>query len=71
MDKKGFLIGFFQKAKRIFIKKAFEAKRIKYMVQNGNREWIIIIVTICADGLSLLPALIYQAVSDNIQDTQL
>ena len=71
MDEKGFLIGFLQKAKRIFTKKAFEAGRIKHMVQDGNREWITIIATICADGSSLSPALIYQAVSGNIQDTWL
>ena len=41
------------------------------MIQDGNREWITTIACICADGSSLPPALIYQAVSGNIQDTWL
>jgi hypothetical protein len=41
------------------------------MLQDGNREWITIIACICADGLALPPALIYQAVSGKIQDTWL
>jgi hypothetical protein len=38
MDEKGFLISFLQKAKRIFTKKAFKARKIKHIVQDGNRE---------------------------------
>ena len=71
MDEKGFLIGFLTKLRRIFSKKAFDDGRIKNISQNGNREWITIIATICADGTSLSPGLIYQAVSGNIQDTWL
>jgi hypothetical protein len=39
--------------------------------QDGARHWITLIATICADGSSLPPALIYKAVSGNLQDTWL
>jgi hypothetical protein len=71
MDEKGFLIGFLKKARRIFTKKAFDAGRVKHVSQDGNREWITVIATICADGTSLSPGLIYQAVSGDIQDSWL
>ena len=69
MDKKGFLIGVLSKIKRIFSRHQFKEKAIKQMIQDGNREWITTIAYIYADGSSLPPALIYQAVSGNIQDT--
>ena len=59
IDEKGFLIGLLNKIKRIFTKMAFEAGRLKHVIQDGNREWIILLATICADGIRLLPALIY------------
>jgi hypothetical protein len=39
------------------------------MVQDGNREWITVVATICADGLYLSPSLIYAAISGNLQDS--
>ena len=71
MDEKGFLIGTLIKAKRIFSQRAFEASRVDNIVQDGNREQITIIATICADGLYLLFSLIYAAISGNLQDFQL
>ncbi len=68
MDEKGFLIGMLSKVKRIFTKQAYESKRLLGNVQDGNREWITAIATICADGTALAPALIYKAVSGDIQD---
>jgi hypothetical protein len=38
MDEKDFLVGFWQKTRRIFTKKAFDAGRIKYIIQDGNRK---------------------------------
>jgi DDE superfamily endonuclease/Tc5 transposase DNA-binding domain len=69
MDEKGFLIGQLSKVRRIFTRKAYEAGRVKHVMQDGSREWITHIATICADGTSLSPGLIYQAVSGNIQDS--
>ena len=66
MDEKGFLIGVLSKMKRIFSRRYYEEGRIKQFIQDGNREWITTVATICADGTSLSPGLIYQAVSGNI-----
>nr|POE44882.1 hypothetical protein CFP56_78934 [Quercus suber] len=69
MDEKGFLLGFLTKAKRIFSKQAFESKRMLGNIQDGNREWITIIATICADGTAIAPALIYKGSTGNLQDS--
>jgi hypothetical protein len=71
MDKKGFLIRMLLKSLRIFSKRKQERDISRQRVQDGNREWIITIACISADGTSLSPGLIYQAVSGNIQDTWL
>ena len=59
MDEKGFMIGQLSKARRIFTKDAFERGRLLGPGQDGNREWITCIATICADGTWLPPGLIY------------
>ena len=68
MDEKGFLISALIKARRIFSQRAFEAGRVDYMVQDGSREWITLVATICANGLYLSPSLIYLVISSNLQD---
>ena len=69
MDEKGFLIGFLAKSKRIFTKAAVTLKRVLGVVQDSNRKWITCIATICTDGSSLLPGLIYKAQTGDIQDS--
>ena len=59
MDKKGFLLGQLLKVKRVFSRAAFKSGRIKYIIQDGNREWITLIATIYIDGTHLSPGLIY------------
>jgi hypothetical protein len=71
MDEKGFLIGHLQKAKRIFPKALMKTHKLLGTGQDGARHWITLLATICADGSSLPPALIYKAVSGNLQDTWL
>jgi hypothetical protein len=71
MDEKGFLIGVLSKMKRIFSRRRYEEGGIKQLIQDGNREWITTIATICADGTALSPGLIYQATTGLIQDTWL
>jgi hypothetical protein len=44
--------------------------RIKGALQTGNRTWITIIATICADGSFLAPAIIFQG-SGNLQTSWL
>lgn len=71
MDEKGFLIGHLQKARRIFPKSMTKQQKLLGAGQDGSREWITLVATICADGTSLPPALIYKAVSGDLQDTWL
>ena len=71
MDEKGFLIGILSKMKRIFSRRRYKERSIKQIIQDGNREWITIIVVICADGSTLSPGLIYQATTGLIQDSWL
>jgi hypothetical protein len=71
MDEKGFLIGHLQKVKRIFPKALMRTHKLLGTGQDGARHWTTLTATICADGSSLPPALIYKAVSGNLQDTWL
>lgn len=71
MDEKGFLIGHLQKVKRVFPKALMQQQKLLGTAQDGSREWITLIATICADGSSLPPALIYRAVSGDLQDSWL
>jgi hypothetical protein len=69
MDEKGFLIGFLTKSKRIYLKKAYEKGTLIGNDQDGNRERIIILACICTDSTDIPLALIYQAVTSNLQDS--
>jgi hypothetical protein len=71
MDEKGFLIGYLQKVRRIFPKALMEKQKLLGTSQDGSREWITLLATICAAGSSLPPALIYKAVSGDLQDSWL
>ena len=71
MDEKGFLIGHMKKKRRIFSRSAFELGRMQNVIQDGNREWITVVAAICADQTALAPTLIYQATTNNVQDTWL
>jgi hypothetical protein len=68
MDEKGFMIGVEGRSKRWFSKQVFLHGGIQKALQDGNREWITTLCTICADGTTLPPALIYEATNDNIRD---
>lgn len=71
MDEKGFLIGKLQKTRRIIARELYERGSLAGAGQDGSREWITVVATICADGTRLSPALIYEAISGNLQDTWL
>ena len=71
MDEKGFMIGQIQRSHRIFTRDTYQDKNLIKAGQDGNREWITCLATICADGSVLSPALIYKAKSGNVQDTWL
>jgi hypothetical protein len=48
---------------------ALESGRITHVSQDGNREFISLLVCIAADGTALPPALIYKSDSGVLQDT--
>jgi hypothetical protein len=66
MDEKGFMLGVMNKQRRIFSKDAFEQGRVIGATHDGNREWITVLATVCADGTWIPPALIYASQAGNI-----
>jgi hypothetical protein len=68
-DEKGFLIGLARKCKRIVIAAQLLMKQLISASQDGNRENITLMVTICADGSRIPSGLIYQSEASLIQDT--
>src|SRR5690348_9712805 len=71
MDEKGFMIGTLLKTKRIFARSEFERGMLLGAGQDGNRQWITLIATICQDCTFLPPLLIYDGALGNVQDTWL
>jgi hypothetical protein len=69
MDEKGFLLGRTTKAKRIFPKDLKASEKLLGAGQDGSREWIAVVATICGDGTTLPPLLIYDSTSGSIQDS--
>ena len=67
MDEKGFMLGVCGKQHRIFNKDSFEKGRTLGALQDGNREWITILATVCADGSYLPPGILYPSPSGEIQ----
>jgi hypothetical protein len=60
MDEKGFLIGITGRSKRVFSKALWARKEVTAALQDGSKEWITVLACICADGVALPPALIYE-----------
>ncbi|KAF2863366.1 hypothetical protein K470DRAFT_210985, partial [Piedraia hortae CBS 480.64] len=69
MDEKVFMIGNAQKTKAVFTRSQFEKGHLVRAGQNGSREWVTVIGSICGDGTSLPPAVIFAAVSGVVQDS--
>jgi hypothetical protein len=69
MDGKGFMIGVEGRSKRVFSKTVWVKGGCRVAVQDGNRRWITVLPTVCADGTALPTAIIYQAENGNIRDT--
>ena len=69
MDEKGFSLGTMTKQYRIFTKEAVQRKRVLGHSQDGNREWITILATICADGTWCPPAIIFAGKTEYCQDS--
>ena len=71
IDEKGFLMGVCNTMKRIVSIKQLKSKKLLGASQDGSREFLSLLATICADGSALPPALIYQGESHDLQDSWL
>jgi hypothetical protein len=69
MDEKGFLLGRITKAKRVFPKDLKASEKLLAAGQDGSREWITVVATICGDSTALPPLLIHDSTSGSIQDS--
>jgi hypothetical protein len=67
MDEKGFLLGVIGKSKRIFSREMWERGTVKTNMQDGNREWITCVATICADGSCVPSLLIFASQNSSLQ----
>ena len=60
MDEKGFLLRSTTRSKRVFSKQLWDQKMITAAIQDGNREWIIVLVCVCANRSAVDPCVIYE-----------
>jgi hypothetical protein len=61
MDEKGFMLGVTGRSKRVFSREMWEQGKLRSNLQDGSREWITLLATICADGTALDPCIIFQS----------
>jgi hypothetical protein len=59
MNEKGFMIGVTGCSKRVFSRAQWEPIQVRAALQDDSQEWVMVMATICADGSTLLPVLIY------------
>ncbi len=71
MNEKDFLLELLQKTRRVFSLKHLDSDKLLSAGQDGNREWITLIATICMNMTHIPPSIIYQTISGNIQDSWL
>lgn len=69
MDEKGFMIGVIGRSKRIFDKALYGKKQYKQSTHDGNREWVTVLATICADESTLPVGVIFPAKGDEVQQS--
>jgi uncharacterized protein YndB with AHSA1/START domain len=67
MDEKGFMIGVTTRSKRVFSRRQWERKEVRAALQDGLREWVTLLATVCADGTALPPGIIYQSDNSTLQ----
>jgi hypothetical protein len=63
---KGFLIGLARNLQRIMTKKDYDSGKITSAKQDGSREFISLLASICTDGTKLPPVLIYKGASGDL-----
>ena len=55
--------------RRVMTREAYEKGRCRQTIQDGNREFITLIACVNAQGIAILPTLLYKGVSKDLQDT--
>lgn len=70
IDEKGFKIGIIGRLKRVFNREAWEKRKFKAALQDGNGEWVTLLACVCADGSVLPPGLIYQDANKAVQSSR-
>ncbi|KAF2187532.1 DDE-domain-containing protein, partial [Zopfia rhizophila CBS 207.26] len=55
----------------IYCKSDYKLGKLRGAGQDGNRDWITVLASICADGSYLPPALIYEGQSGDVQNSWL
>jgi hypothetical protein len=68
MDEKGFMLGVVQETRRYFTTSQFDSKKLRGNGQDGNREWVTVLASICQDLTALPPAIVYSAATNNHMD---
>ena len=69
MDEKGLAIKLVNRSKRVFSKALWEAGGKHQSLQDGNREWVSTLATICADGPVLSPGVIFTGAPNTLQQS--
>jgi hypothetical protein len=67
MDEKGFALGVLGRTKRVFSRRQYDKKEVKQALQDGSREWVSLLATVCADGTALPPGIIFASKNSTIQ----
>jgi hypothetical protein len=61
MDEKGLLMERTTRTHRVFSRAMWDRGELQAALQDGSREWITTLATICADGTALAPSLVYSS----------
>jgi hypothetical protein len=69
MDEKGLMLGISNRSKRVFTRRMWEKGELRSVLRDGSREWVTILATICGDGTTLDPCLIYQSDASTLQSS--
>jgi hypothetical protein len=69
MDEKGLMIGVEAKSKRVFSKTVWVKDGARAPIQDGNRAWITLLLTICGDGTTLPTSIIYPSEAYDLWDS--
>jgi hypothetical protein len=67
MDEKGFMIRVSGRSKRVFDKLLFSQRQFRQLLHDSNREWVMLLATICADRSHLPPGIIFPAAGRAVQ----